>query len=328
MDSSAGDDEAKIAELRAIVESIRDRVRSQYPGTSVVVDSGGPEPIRVPIADLMPIVHARDAAQAKMASIGSVNPRAGGLANDLVQSVKRTIARGLNWFVRDQIVFNRGALACIEATIESLNDLNRAIAALGAQIDARLQHDRQALEAQLLPLEARVHELAGSVVQLAAQWNRSQSEWAARDAARDAAWRDRDAAQDAGLSRLGDEFRRSISQFEALTLAQEKSFADLAKAQHGEFSQLTRAQHAEFEKTVALTGEALQQKLDQNLLRIKLEFERVIYNELRVVRQRGLQSSAPGKRRPLIRECRSTTRLSRYASVDQRNTCARISSSM
>ena len=29
----------------------------------------------------MPLVHARDAAQAKIAAIGSVNPRAGGLLN-------------------------------------------------------------------------------------------------------------------------------------------------------------------------------------------------------------------------------------------------------
>jgi 2-polyprenyl-3-methyl-5-hydroxy-6-metoxy-1,4-benzoquinol methylase len=285
--ASATSDDTKIAELRAIVESIRDRVRAQYPGTSVVADSGGAEPIRVPVADLMPIVHARDAAQAKMASIGSVNPRAGGFANDAVQSVKRTIARGLNWFVRDQIVFNRGALACVEATVEALNDLNRALASLGAQIDARLQQDRQSAETRLLPLEARVQELAAAVGQLAVQWNRAQSESAKRDTARDA-------ANDAAVSRLADEFRRSIEQFEARSIAHERSYADLAKSQHGEFSQLSRAQHAEFENALERTGRAMREQLDQDLQRIKLEFERVIHNELRVVRQRGIASVAAG----------------------------------
>ena len=55
----------------------------------------------------MPLVHARDAAQAKIAAIGSVNPRAGGLVNQAIQIVKKTIARSLQWFVRDQIAFNR-----------------------------------------------------------------------------------------------------------------------------------------------------------------------------------------------------------------------------
>jgi O-antigen chain-terminating methyltransferase len=283
------EDAVKIAELRAIVESIRDRVRSQYPETSVTMDSGGPEPIRIPFADLMPIVHARDAAQAKMASIGSVNPRAGGLVNAVIQKVKRLIARSLNWLVRDQIVFNRGALACVEATVESLNDLNRALAALGGQIDARLQQDRQAVESRLNRVETRSHELTGAVAQLGAQLHRAQAE----SAARDLAWAERDAARDLAASKLGEEFRRSIESFELRTQAHERSYAELAKAQHGEFSQMSRAQHAEFENSLSQAGQALQTKMDRELQRIKLEFERLIHNELRVVRQRGISAAPP-----------------------------------
>ncbi len=282
------EDDAKIAELRALVETIRDSVRAQYPGTSVAADSGGPDQIRIPFADLMPIVHARDAAQAKMASIGSVNPRAGGFVNGIIQSVKRTIARSLNWLVRDQIVFNRGALACVEATIESLNDLNRAVAAVAGQIDARLQQDRQAAESRMHPVEARMHELTSAVGQLGAQLNRAQHEWTAAWRDTDAALRARDMARDEALARMGDEFRRTVEQFELRTLAFEKSYAKLNEAQHGEFLQLGRTQHAEFEQSLATTGQALQEKLDRDLQRIKLEFESVIHNELRVVRQRGL----------------------------------------
>jgi 2-polyprenyl-3-methyl-5-hydroxy-6-metoxy-1,4-benzoquinol methylase len=273
------EDEVKIAELRAIVESIRDRVRAQYPDTSVLMDSGGPEPIRVPIADLMPIVHARDAAQAKMASIGSVNPRAGGALNNAVQSVKRLIARSLNWMVRDQIIFNRGALACVEATVESLNDLNRAIHSLGAQIDARMQQDRQATEARLHAVEHRNQELHATLGQLAAQWNRAQADLAKRDAD----WH-------AQIDKLDAAFHRTVDQYEARALASEKGRADLAKSQHGEFSQQTRAQHAEFTNSLNEAGQSIQNKLNHDLHEIKRDFERLIHNELRVIRQ---QRSAP-----------------------------------
>lgn len=132
------DDSARIAELSAIVQAIRDRVRARYPqpyanGTSG--SSGAEPPIRIPLADLMPVVHARDAAQAKIAAIGSVNPRAGGFVNGLIQAAKKTIARALQWFVRDQIAFNRETVSAIEALIEALNDHNRALATIGAQFE-------------------------------------------------------------------------------------------------------------------------------------------------------------------------------------------------
>jgi 2-polyprenyl-3-methyl-5-hydroxy-6-metoxy-1,4-benzoquinol methylase len=284
---AAGD--ARLAELRALVEAIRGRVRAQYPDTSVTIDSGGQEPIRVPVADLMPIVHARDAAQAKMASIGSVNPRPGGFVNDVLQSVKRTIARSLNWMVRDQIVFNRGALACVEATVEALNDLNRSLASLGSQIDARMHQDRHTFEERSRPVEARTREMAASLGQLAAQWNRAQADQLKRETA----WQENAAVRDLALSRIGEDFRTAIAQFESRSLAGEKSYADLAHSQHGEFSQMARAQHAEFQNSLERTGHALQDKLDHELQRIKLEFERVIHHELRVVRLRGASAVAP-----------------------------------
>jgi len=74
-------------------------------------------------------VHARDAAEAKVAAIGSVNPRPSGPLNALIQVFKRTVARALGWFVRDQIVFNREVMACVESTLDALNEMNRALAA-------------------------------------------------------------------------------------------------------------------------------------------------------------------------------------------------------
>jgi 2-polyprenyl-3-methyl-5-hydroxy-6-metoxy-1,4-benzoquinol methylase len=282
------DDDVKIAELKALVEGIRERVRSQYPTTAVEIDSGGAEPIRVPVADLMPIVHARDAAQAKMASIGSVNPRAGGLLNGFAQKGKRLIARSLNWMVRDQIVFNRGALACVEATVESLNDLNRAVQSLGSQIDARLKQDRHDTLMRTAALETRQQELTSHLGQVAGQGNRAQAEWLERDAAR----RSDLAQRDAAIELLKGDLRRVMDQYEARTLAQERSFADLTKAQHREFSQLIRTQHAEFSRSMEHSAQAMQGQVDQDLLAIKLDLERLIHNELRTVRQRGIAATA------------------------------------
>ncbi len=91
------------AELIAILREVRERVRARDPQT------GGR---RHSAADLMPLVHARDAALGKVAAIGTVNPRPGGLVNSLVQGWKRLVARVLDWHVREQVEFNRKMVAC------------------------------------------------------------------------------------------------------------------------------------------------------------------------------------------------------------------------
>ena len=91
MADSAPSDNDRILELTAIIQTVRDRVRSRYPSPQDGADATSR--IQIPVADLMPLVHARDAAQAKIASIGSVNPRAGGAVNRLIQLVKKTVAR-------------------------------------------------------------------------------------------------------------------------------------------------------------------------------------------------------------------------------------------
>jgi O-antigen chain-terminating methyltransferase len=126
-------DAEKIAELNAIIAAVRERARGAQQNGA---DSDGLSPIHLESIDLMPIVHARDAAQAKVAAIGAVNPRAGGLVNKVVQGVKKTIARGLQWFVRDQIVFNRESITALEGTIEALATMNRELLALAAQTNA------------------------------------------------------------------------------------------------------------------------------------------------------------------------------------------------
>jgi 2-polyprenyl-3-methyl-5-hydroxy-6-metoxy-1,4-benzoquinol methylase len=112
------------AELVALLHEVRDRVRARNPETG-----GGDAKVALP--DLMPLVRARDAALGKIAAIGTVNPRPGGLANSIVQAWKRFVSRVLDWHVREQVEFNRKSVTCIDAAIESFADLNRALVSLG-----------------------------------------------------------------------------------------------------------------------------------------------------------------------------------------------------
>ncbi len=198
------DESAKIAELNAIIQAVRARVRARYPEPNGLGDPGnGAQPaIRVPIADLMPVVHARDAAQAKVAAIGSVNPRSGGLINSAIQFVKKTVARGLRWFVRDQIAFNRETVAAIEAMIEALNDHNRALVSLAGHLNEQVE-DARALK------DLRSH------------WAELRGDWDRKVAANEV------------------QFLRSVADlqgaFQHRSTLMESNFREIVKAQHADY---------------------------------------------------------------------------------------------
>ncbi|MGB6942614.1 MAG: class I SAM-dependent methyltransferase [Bryobacteraceae bacterium] len=114
--------DAKGEELAAVIAEIRQRVRARNPN--------GMGPSNIPLPDLTPLLHARDAAEAKVASIGTVNPRRGGLKNSIIQRAKRMVARALDWHVREQVEFNRGVMECVQSTIGALNECKQALAML------------------------------------------------------------------------------------------------------------------------------------------------------------------------------------------------------
>jgi len=161
----------KTEELAALVREIRDRVRARYPSADAA-------PASFPLADLTALVHARDVAESKVASIGTVNPRPPGLLNNLIQSAKRLVTRALDWHVREQVEFNRAAVTGLNSAIEALNETNRALVHL-----ARMESDirevqqirtdwdlwRQAWERKLTESEIRllrdVTELQGAFQQ-------------------------------------------------------------------------------------------------------------------------------------------------------------------
>ncbi|MGH9722281.1 MAG: hypothetical protein ACRD8O_18890 [Bryobacteraceae bacterium] len=149
----------KTEELAAMIREIRERVRARYP------EAGADGGRRIAIPELMPLVHARDSAEAKVASIGSVNPRPPGLVSSAVQTVKKTVARALDWHVREQVEFNRHVMACVEAILEALSENNRALAALAESEQALREARREGAELKEELKDVRSH------------WSEWRQEW-------------------------------------------------------------------------------------------------------------------------------------------------------
>ncbi len=145
--------DAKAEELSAAIHEIRERVRARHPQGAVLGD--------VALPDLRPLAQARDAAEGKVASIGTVNPRAGGLANSIVQKLKRVVARALDWHIREQVEFNRAVMNCVQSTIETLNESNRTMAALAARMN-------------------QTQSLVGETNDMRSHWIQWRQEWEAK----------------------------------------------------------------------------------------------------------------------------------------------------
>jgi O-antigen chain-terminating methyltransferase len=185
----------------------------------------------------MPLVHARDAALGKVAAIGTVNPRRGGLVNSLVQGWKRLVARALDWHVREQVEFNRQVVAAIDAVMESLNDLGHRI------------------------------EVADELKDIRSHWAEWRAEWEGK------------------LQRNEFRFLRSVAELES-------SFQHRVSVLDTGCREAMRGQHAEFMAAMERHGAEIQQRLWADLERVRLEYERLIYSEVKIIRQRAAVSGA------------------------------------
>lgn len=221
-------------ELTAILQEVRDRVRARHPEGSAI-----------PLPDLMPLLHARDAAESKVAAIGMVNPRAGGPLNWLVQQAKKTIARLLDWHVREQVEFNRNVMACVQASLEALEETRRTLSVLGG-------------------IQDEIRELKD----IRSHWLDWRAEWEHRLLLNETKLL-------RGLAELNAAFQHRAGQAESF-------FRDQIKLQHSDF-------------TAALDrrGVEIQQRLWADMERIRLDYDRLIQTELRLVRQRLAATSPP-----------------------------------
>jgi 2-polyprenyl-3-methyl-5-hydroxy-6-metoxy-1,4-benzoquinol methylase len=238
------------AELIAILHEVRDRVRARYPEQS----AGG---VDVALPDLTPLVHARDAALGKVAAIGTVNPRPGGLVNTLVQGWKKFVARVLDWHVREQVEFNRKSMVCIDAAIEALNDFNRALVALGSRIAE----------------QDKLREELGELKDIRSHWVDWRVEWEQK------------------LAHNEMQFLRSVADLQA-------GFQHRTDLMDANYRDLVRTQHKDFEGALERFSGDIQKRLWADMERIRLEYERLIFSELKTIRQRAEISGAGLPARP------------------------------
>lgn len=260
--------ELKTAELAEIIRRIQERVRSGLPAAA----PAGAVLLRP--ADLMPLVHARDAAQGKVAAIGTVNPRPPGPLNALIQAAKRVIARLLDWHVREQVEFNRGVVACVNATIEALNHLNRSIAALAEE----LRREAEALSRQI----GAVGEEARQLRDIRSHWSEWRTGWEKK------------------LAETEIRYLRAVAELQAAfdqrVREGEAGFCYRLAQAESAFRELAARQHADFSRELAEAGRRFEQQISDGLRRICLERDREIHSELRTLRQRlapALRRSAP-----------------------------------
>jgi O-antigen chain-terminating methyltransferase len=250
-------------ELTAVIRAIQERVRARHPGGA----AGG---FDVALPDLMSVVHARDAALAKVAAIGGVNPRPPGLINWLVQRAKRLVARALDWHVRDQVEFNRGAMACVEALLTALDENNRALSALASECANRIDAGHAETRQSMNDLARQASELSGEARELKdvrKHWAEWRVEWERK------------------LSINEVQFLRSAADLQT-------GFQHRVTMMENNLRELAKTQHTDFEHALERSAEAIQRKLWADLEKIRLEYENIIHHELRIVRQRAAAAVA------------------------------------
>jgi 2-polyprenyl-3-methyl-5-hydroxy-6-metoxy-1,4-benzoquinol methylase len=226
-------------ELSSAIREVQERVRSRVPQGSL-----GLKDVNAP--DLMPLVHARDAAEAKVAAIGVVNPRPPGLKNSILQSFKRAVSRALDWHVREQVEFNRASMACVQATLEALTELTRGMSALAAY-HQDLQKNVEDLRENLKDLQTNAED-----------WR--------------AAFEERWSATEIRNLRAVSELQ---SGFHLRASLIEQNFRDAIRQQHDDFT-------TEMDRRTL----DIQKRLWQDMEKIRGEYDRLIHTELRLLRQK------------------------------------------
>ncbi len=262
--------------LEQAVREIRERVAARHP-------EGERSRYGIGLADLLPLLHSRDAAEAKVAAIGTVNPRPPGLKNNLVQSWKRFLARILDWHVREQVEFNRGSVNAIQATLEALKEHNRSLEQIASALEDSARRNDE-LESRVKIYAARLDETEGRVMlaEREAATLREQARELADVRVHWHEWR--------------QEWERKLSINEVQFL---RSVADLNGAYHHRTSQLetnfrsiTDRQHRDFEGLVARSGDEVQARFWADNARLREEYERLIHAELRTIRQKTFAAAA------------------------------------
>lgn len=271
MSKSADAEQIRTEELAAAIREVQARVRSRHPGGTF-----GDTNVVVP--DLMRLIHARDAGDAKVAAIGTVNPRPVGLLNGLVQSAKKLVARALDWHVREQVEFNRAVMGCVQAILEISEENNRAL----SQMVAYIQTEASKVRAEMLDLRSEMAVEAGRLRAQTSELSDVRAHWVQ--------WRE---SWEEKLNRSEIYLLRSLSELNA-------GFQHRATVQEQAYKEVVRTQHSEFSNALSKAALEVQQRMWSDFQSIRAEFERMIHYELRVMRQRHPTPAAPDSPAPAI----------------------------
>ena len=150
-------------ELAEKLQSIRERIRQRMERTA-------PSLAEMRFPSLDPLKKSQAAARHLATAIGAVNPRPPGIANEMIQSAKRALARLIAWLVRPQWEFNQNVAEALEKIIEALEVTNRNLTIMrefGADLDAlgeQVTQQRWAYEGALMRQSEAVEELRQRMV--------------------------------------------------------------------------------------------------------------------------------------------------------------------
>lgn len=243
------------AEITAAVEEIRERVRQRHEKRVAEIPD-------FELPSLEPLGHARDVADGKAAAIGSVNPRPPGLVNNAIQSVKRTIARALGWFVRDQIDYNYASIRYMDQVIETLQEQNHNLLRVARLLAGTSERTNLVYEQQKW-LFRRAEELQQDMGDVLRHWQEWRPDWEERSLSNQIA------------------LESAIRDIEAANRTRdEESKADWLKL------------HGDFRTALNQSVDDVQAKFWADLAQLKAEQERLIHTELRLLRRRQPRSDA------------------------------------
>jgi O-antigen chain-terminating methyltransferase len=209
------------------------------------------------LPSLDPVGQARDAAEGKVASIGTVNPRPPGLIHNLVQAVKKLIARLLDWHVRDQVDFNRAVVRYMDKTLEAQIEQNENLLRVARNLV--IQQDQQQVQyEELRELTQRQRELAEQQADILNHWK----EW-------HPAWEER-------LTRTEIDLLHGMREIEAGARSRETGLQERILEQHQEYLE-----------ALSKATDEIQQRLWASLQKSRSEQEALIHTDLRVIRRRA-----------------------------------------
>ncbi|MBI1353766.1 MAG: methyltransferase domain-containing protein [Acidobacteria bacterium] len=241
-------------EVAALVRDVRDRVRDRHARQT-------PEIPDFELPELEPLGRARDLADGKVAAIGHVNPRRPGLVNNLIQWVKKTVARSLNWMVRDQVEFNRAVVAYMDRQIETQVEYNYNLLRVAREV----VRSRQELAERLDGVDGAIAEIRDDVAEL----RQTQTDMLRH-------WSEWKPAFEEKLTQSEIHFLHAVREIEG----------ELRKREEG-FRADWLTLHQNYDESLRNASADIQQRLWADLDRLKAEQERMIQTELRVLRRKA-----------------------------------------